>query len=139
MLTVRSTPTQTDQVGTWMTKNPITANPHEKLTSVAAKMHAGGFRIVPVVCSGEVVGTVTDLDIRRHEGALERTEACKAMTENPLTVTPTIDIRDAARLLRERKIGGLPVLENGKIIGVITTSDVLEALTQSSNGASHAG
>ena len=52
VLTVRCTPSQNDLVGTWMTKNPVTATPHEKLASIAAKMHAGGFRCVPIVSDG---------------------------------------------------------------------------------------
>ena len=72
---------------------------------------------------------MTDRDIRQHTGSLDQTEAGKAMSEALITVTPSTDIREAARLLRERKIGGLPVLEDGKLVGVITTDDVLEALT----------
>ena len=73
---------------------------------------------------------MTDRDIRQHTGYLDQTEAFKAMSEPLITVTPTTDIREAARLLRERKIGALPVVEDGKLVGVITTDDVLEALTQ---------
>jgi len=130
VLTVRCTPAQNDLVGTWMTKNPVTATAHEKLASIAAKMHAGGFRCVPILNDGGApVGIVTDRDIREHTGSLDQTEAGKAMSEALITVTPSTDIREAARLLRERKIGGLPVLEDGKLVGVITTDDVLEALT----------
>jgi len=129
VLTVRSTPAQSDLVGTWMTKNPVTATPHEKLDSVAAKMHAGGFRCVPIVSGDAPVGIVTDRDIRQYVGFLDKTEASKAMSQALITVTPSTDIREAARVLRERKIGALPVLEDGKLAGVITTADVLEALT----------
>ena len=135
VLTVRCTPTQSDRVATWMTKKPVTATPHEKLESIAAKMHAGGFRCVPIQGEGAAVGIVTDRDIRRHTGYLDQNEAFKAMSEPLITVTPSTDIREAARLLRERKIGALPVVENGKLVGVITTDDVLEALT---HGTGHA-
>ena len=130
VLTVRCTPTQNDMVATWMTKNPVTATPHENLASIAANMHAGGFRCVPILGDGAPVGIVTDRDIRQHTGYLDQTEAFKAMSEPLITVTPSTDIREAARLLRERKIGALPVVEDGKLVGVITTDDVLEALTQ---------
>jgi nucleotide-binding universal stress UspA family protein/CBS domain-containing protein len=130
VLTVRCTPEKNDLVGTWMTKNPVTASPREKLASVAAKMHAGGFRCVPIMLSdGEPVGIVTDRDIRQLTGFLDETEASKAMSQPLITVTPTTDIREAARLMRERKIGGMPVVEDGKLAGVITTADVIEALT----------
>jgi nucleotide-binding universal stress UspA family protein len=133
VLTVRCTPTQNDMVGTWMTKKPVTATPHEKLTSVAAKMHAGGFRCVSILGDGAPVGIVTDRDIRQYSNFLDQTEAFKAMSEPLITVTPLTDIREAARLLRERKIGALPVVEDGKLAGVLTTADVLEALTQGTN------
>lgn len=129
VLTVRCTPVQNDLVGTWMTKNPVTATPREKLTAVAARMHAGGFRCVPILSDGVPVGIVTDRDIRLHTGFLDQTEAFKAMSEALITVTPSTDIQEAARLLRDRKIGGLPVVEDGKLAGVITVTDVLEALS----------
>jgi len=129
VLTVRCSPTQTDQVGTWMTKNPVTAGPQEKLSTISAKMHAGGFRCVPVVSDGVAVGIITDRDIRQHSGFLDKLEAAKVMNERLITVAPTTDIRDAARMLRERKVGALPVIEDGKLAGVLTTCDVLDALT----------
>jgi nucleotide-binding universal stress UspA family protein len=129
VLTVRCTPAQSDLVGTWMTKNPVTANLHDKLDSIAAKMHAGGFRCVPIMQGDTTVGVVTDGDIRQYFAFLDKTEASTAMSQSLITVTPSTDIREAARLLRERKIAGMPVLEGGKLAGVITTSDVLEALT----------
>ena len=129
VLTVRCTPTQNDLVGTWMTKNPVTATPREKLSTVAARMHAGGFRCVPILSDGVAVGIVTDRDIRQHAGFLDDTEAFKAMSEALITVTPSTEIQQAARLLRERKIGGMPVVEDGKLAGVITVTDVLEALS----------
>ncbi len=128
VMTVRCTPARTTLVGTWMTKNPVTATPDEKLSSVESKMHEGGFRCVPILNDGAPVGIVTDRDIRRRTGFLDQTEASKAMSETLITVTPSTDIREAARLLRERKIGGLPVVEDGKLAGVITVTDVLEAL-----------
>jgi acetoin utilization protein AcuB len=93
-------------------------------------MHAGNFRCVPIVSDGTALGVVTERDIRQRIGFLDQTEAFKAMSETLITVTPTTGIREAARLLRDRKIGGLPVLEDGKLAGVITTCDVLEALTK---------
>ena len=90
---------------------------------------------MPIQGEGAPVGIVTDRDIRQHTGYLDQTEAFKAMSEPLITVTPSTDIREAARLLRERKIGALPVLEDGKLVGVITTDDVLEALT---HGTVHA-
>jgi universal stress protein A len=129
VLTVRYVAPQKYLVGSWMTQNLVTAAPEEMLSSVHSKMLEGGFRCIPVLKDGAPVGIVTDRDIRNHIGYLEHTEAFKAMSETLLTVSPSTTVREAARLLRERKIGALPVVENGKLTGVITTTDVLNALT----------
>ena len=52
------------------------------------------------------------------------------MTENPVTVAPTTPLHEAARLLFERKIDALPVLEDGQLLGVMTTSDILRAFLE---------
>ncbi len=91
-------------------------------------MLEGPFRCVPIVEDGVPVGIVTERDIRMNFGSLDRTEASRAMSEALITVSPSTTLREAARLLRERKIGALPVVEEGKLAGVITTTDVLGAL-----------
>ncbi len=118
-------------VSAWMTHDPVVAGPDDNLSSVETKMRDGDFRSVPVVKAGAVVGIITDRDIRSHAGMLEQTKVADAMTEDLITVTPSSTIHDAARLLRERKIGGLPVVEGGRLIGIITVNDVLDALTGS--------
>jgi acetoin utilization protein AcuB len=110
-----------------MTKDPVTVTPEDLLVQAKLKMQKGGFRRVPVVSDGQVVGIITDRDLREHAGYLDRTEVGAAMSKNPDTVTPATTVEAAAQLLLKRKIGGLPVVENGRLVGMITTSDVLEA------------
>src|SRR5207249_647203 len=71
---------------------------------------------------------LTDRDVRRHVGVQERTRVVAAMTESPLTVSPLATVEEAAQLLLTHQIDGLPVLEDGKLVGIITTSDVMHAL-----------
>jgi acetoin utilization protein AcuB len=52
-----------------------------------------------------------------------------AMTKEVITVTRETTVSEAARLLRERKIGALPVAEDGKLVGIVSTSDLLDALS----------
>jgi acetoin utilization protein AcuB len=49
------------------------------------------------------------------------------MTETPLTISPDIVIEEATQLLLKHQIGGLPVVDNGKLVGILTTSDILQA------------
>ena len=61
---------------------------------------------------GQVVGIITDRDLREHAGYLDRTEVKSVMTKKPTAVTPASTLEMAAQLMLERKIGGLPVMES---------------------------
>ena len=114
-------------VGKRMTAHPVTVAPNETLAVARAKMQAGHFRRVPVVQNEKLVGILTDRDIRQHLGHEERTKVTAAMTEELVTVTPATTLEYAAQLMLKRQIGGLPVVEDGKLVGIITTSDIVTA------------
>lgn len=130
VLTVRQAMPDRSLVGHWMTQNPVTTSPEEKLDSVQRRMNEGRFRSMPVLSEGKLVGIVTDRDLRAHVGYLDHTEVKLAMNTDLLTVTPSTSIHDAARLLRERKIGALPVLEDGSMVGIVSSSDILQAFIE---------
>jgi len=111
-----------------MTAAPVTISPKETLATARALMDRGKFRALPVVENGSLAGVVTDRDLRQHAGYLESTRVTAAMKPDPLTVSPECSVLDAARLLVERKIGSLPVMERGNLVGIVTTSDLLRAL-----------
>jgi acetoin utilization protein AcuB len=113
-----------------MTVNPMTISQQDTLATAREKMTAGKFRRLPVVQEGALVGILTDRDILRFVGAEERTRVVGAMTETPLTIAPTTPVEEAVRLMLKHQIGGLPVLENGKVVGLITASDVMEAFLE---------
>jgi acetoin utilization protein AcuB len=73
---------------------------------------------------------LSDHDIRQHQGHLSDTRVTGAMTDNPITVTPDTSMEEAAEILLERKIGGLPVIDHEKLVGMITTTDVLGAFVE---------
>ena len=125
-------------VGNRMTKEPITVGPEDLLIRASHKMQAGGFRRVPVVSEGKLVGIVTERDVRGHHGHLEHTRINGAMTKNPLTVTPATTLEEATKILLGRQVGGLPVVADGRLIGIITASDILNAFLDVM-GASHGG
>lgn len=121
-----------------MTANPATIGPHDTLATAREKMTTGKFRRLPVIQDGTLVGILTDRDILRFIGSEDRTRVDGAMTETPLTISPTTPVEEAVRLMRSHQISGLPVVENGKVVGVITTSDILQAFVEVS-GASVQG
>lgn len=114
-------------VGNRMTKEPITVEPEDLLIRASLKMQAGGFRRLPVVSDGKLVGIVSERDLREHRGHLEQVKLNGVMTEQPVTVTPATTIEEAAQIMLERQIGGLPVVADGRLVGIFTASDVMRA------------
>ena len=110
-----------------MTTNPDTISPDEFLTSGLVKMHKGRFRRLPVVQDDKLIGIITDRDFREHAGLLERTKISSAMTKDLMTVTPRATLEQATKLMLSHKISGLPVTDGGKLVGIITSSDILQA------------
>jgi len=110
-----------------MTMNPVTVSPVETLDDARRKMDKGNFRRLPVVKGGQLVGIVTDRDLRQRVGQLEHTRVDAAMTKQVITVTPDMLLDQAANLLVKHKVGGLPVLDSGKVVGIITAIDMLRA------------
>jgi acetoin utilization protein AcuB len=110
-----------------MTKDPVTVSPDDLLIQARLKMQKGNFRQLPVVADGQLIGIITDRDMREHAGYLDRTEVKAVMSRKPLSVTPAMTLEAAAQLLLKHKIGGLPVVENVRVVGIITRSDVLQA------------
>lgn len=114
----------------WMTKNPATISPIETLDDARRKMDKGNFRRLPVVKGGQLVGIITDRDLRQHVGQLEHTRVDAVMAKPVITVEPDMLLDQAANLLVKHKVGGLPVLDAGKLVGIITAIDMLRALGQ---------
>jgi acetoin utilization protein AcuB len=110
-----------------MTKDPVIVSPDDLLIQARLKIQKGNFRQLPVVADGQLVGIITDRDMREHAGYLDRTEVKAVMSRKPLSVTPAMTLEAAAQLLLKHKIGGLPVVENVRVVGIITRSDVLQA------------
>ena len=91
-------------------------------------MAAGGFRQLPVVDNGNLIGIVTDRDLRAHVGYLESTLVDAAMTSCPVVIGPSDLVEVAAKLMIQHKIGAIPVVENRRTVGILSTSDLLKAL-----------
>jgi nucleotide-binding universal stress UspA family protein len=128
VLAVRHGLREKHRVCAWMTRNLVTAAPDEMLSSIRDKLIGGPFQCIPIIRDGLLVGIVSEQDIQAHAGYLDRTEASKVMREPLVTVHPSTTLSQAAQLLRERQLGTLPVVEEGKLAGIITAADMLDAL-----------
>jgi nucleotide-binding universal stress UspA family protein/predicted transcriptional regulator len=117
-------------VAHWMTSRPIRVTPEERLPQAVQLMQEHRFRSLPVVDDGKLVGIVTDRDIRTNLNHLESLEVGEVMTTKVIAVSPHTSVWDAARLLSERKIGAMPVVDGGVLVGVISTSDLLKACSE---------
>lgn len=124
----------------YMTPNPVTVAPETSVPEAAALMKKGGFRRLPVLKEGELVGIVTDRDLKEAMPSdanalsvweinylIARLKVAEIMTEHPVTVADTLPLQAAAKTMLEAKVGGLPVTHEGKLVGVITVTDVLRA------------
>jgi len=126
-----------------MTPNPVTVAPRNAIRTAVNLMREGGCRRLPVMDRGRLVGIITDRDLRRAANSpfvvreqwydnfiLDHIEVGSCMTPAPLTITPDAPIAEAARLMRNHKVGGLPVLSDGQLVGIVTETDLLDALIE---------
>jgi acetoin utilization protein AcuB len=111
-----------------MTSNPTYVKPDHTLAAAKAVMDAEDIRHVPVVDRGRLVGILTDRDLQRHWGYLDTTRVDAAMVANPVTAKPDMSIETAALLLTANRVRSLPVVDGEKLVGIITTTDMLGAL-----------
>lgn len=130
VMTTKTYPVDRFLVAHWMTPHPITIRPEERLPRAVELMQQHRFRSLPVVDDGKLVGIVSDRDIRTNLNRLEALEAGAVMTTEVITVTPHTSVWDAARLLSERKIGAMPVVEEGALVGIVSTTDLLKACSE---------
>jgi acetoin utilization protein AcuB len=97
-------------------------------------MQENGIRHLPVLDGGRLVGVITDRDLRLATSTLApsprspRGRVSEVMSVDPLTADAADPIEDVARTMRQRKIGCLPILEDGRLVGIITGLDLLDAL-----------
>jgi len=116
-------------VGQIMRKDPITITPDKRVGQALKLMQEHNIRHLPVVKNGQMVGWITSRLLREVllASMLEVITVGDVMIEAPITVTPETSVEEAARLMYEHKIGGMPVMEGDKVVGVITTLDLLAA------------
>jgi acetoin utilization protein AcuB len=127
-------------VANWMTKSVLTIKPHDTLKQAREVMTKHRVNQLPVVGDDKVVGIVTDRDIRDAYPSSMRLMRGKeidefadsytveeVMTYNVITISPDASLREAAQRVRKQRFGAVPIVDHGKLVGIITRSDLLDA------------
>jgi acetoin utilization protein AcuB len=129
-------------VGDWMTSNPMTIEEDASVIEAIHTLKEKNIRRLPVMSHGKLVGLVTEkmlfgympakattLDQWELHYLLSKTPVKAAMNPTPHTVKPETPISEAAKLLHDRKLNGVIVIDPaGKLVGILTTTNALEAL-----------
>ena len=113
-----------------MSTKPIAISPEASIQEAIELMKQHSIRHLAVVNGQErLVGWVTDTDLRGVfiASMIEELTIGDVMIADPITISSTAALEQAALLITEHKIGGMPVLEDGKLVGVITVVDILKA------------
>jgi CBS domain-containing protein len=128
-------------VAQWMSTPPLTVAPSTSLVTAQRLMQRQHVRRLPVVADGRLIGIITWGDLRAAQPSaattlsvyearalLDKVPVAACMTRDPLTVAPDASVLEAAQLILDHKIGGLPVVDDGDVVGMITESDLFRLL-----------
>jgi acetoin utilization protein AcuB len=122
-----------------MSRDVVTVSPGTALMEIRKLLHERGFHHLLVVEGDELRGVISDRDVLRAlspflDTRSETARDVRTLTKNardmmrddPITVAPDTSIEDAAQVLLDRSISSLPVVDGGKLLGIVTTKDLLE-------------
>lgn len=128
----------------WMTRDPRTVSSDTPVMEAMQTMREGGYRRLPVVDGGRLVGIVTDRDLKEATPSsattlsvyelnflLAKMRVAEVASEPVVTVDEADPVELAALTMEERKISGLPVVSDGHLVGILTITDLLRALVGS--------
>ncbi len=120
------------KIKNWMKSDPVTIDRAALLQNASDLMKKHSIRHLPVVDDGQIIGFITESDLRQFSfpSMVEEIPVHQVMVLNPITVNANASIETAARLIHDYKIGGLPVLDKKKLVGIITASDLLSAFIE---------
>ena len=126
-----------------MQRTVATATPDTPLTQVMRLLQGRGFRHVPVVDGGALVGIISDRDVkqsmasaalsadgRERDRLIERLTAGQIMTRSVRTIGPMFTVEDAVKLMVTHRISAVPVTEADRLVGLVTETDVLRLFAQ---------
>ncbi len=128
-----------------MMRNPVHVDENDSMKKAMDMLREHEIRHMPVLKDGEkLVGILSERDIKQASPSpataleireiyylLDKVKVKQIMTRRPYTISSTASIEEAALILREKKIGCLPVVEEGRLVGIITETDILDAFIES--------
>ncbi len=130
-------------VGERMSKPVITASPELPINEALTLMKQEHIRRMPVIQDGKLIGIISDKDLLNASPSpatslsvwelnylLSKITVKDVMTKKVLTVEENTPIEEAARIMADNKIGGMPVLRGGKVVGMITETDLFKILLE---------
>ena len=128
-----------------MMRNPVFVDENDSMKKAMDLLRDREIRHLPVLKGGDkLVGIVSERDIKQASPSpataleireiyylLDKVKVKQIMTRRPYTISPTAPIEEAALIMREKKIGCLPVVEDGRLVGILTETDILDAFIES--------
>ena len=130
------------RVGDVMTRDPVTLGPEDSLMRAVEVMRMRGVRRIPVVVGGVLVGLLAEGDLKRAQPSalsdseeefvrvMDGTPLSRIMIPKPITVLEDTPLLEAVQTLFTTKFGALPVLRDGKLVGIVTDTDMLVCLAE---------
>jgi len=120
------------KVKSWMVKHPVTIHPKAPLQEAIDLMHSHSIRHLPVLDGDELVGFLTESNIRQYllPSVTRELMVEDVMIVNPITIDANASLDSAARLIHQYKIGGVPVLEKRRLVGIFTTTDIVRSFIE---------
>jgi acetoin utilization protein AcuB len=115
-----------------MVRKLVTISPNTNILKAMEVMRNNSIRHLPVVDGDDFVGFVTEGDLRQASllSMVDKVSIEDVMIKNPVTISPAASLEEAAKLISIHKIGGLPVVQGKKLVGIITIVDILRAFIQ---------
>jgi CBS domain-containing protein len=139
------------QVADWMSTPPIMIVPTLSLAEAQQLMEQRHIHRLPVAEQGRLIGILSWGDLRAAQPSsaatfsafewralLDQVTVASCMTRDPVAIAPDATTLEAAQKMLEHKIGGLPVVDGGRVVGVITESDLFRLMIADASGEAHA-
>ena len=132
----------------FMTAPATSIESDARLLDAALAMRRSGFRHLPITRGDKLVGIITERDINRYAPSMlgnisqeeynaifENTPLERVMTKDPLFTAPDAPVAKVVAVLHNKKLGCMPVVEDGKLVGIVTVTDMLKILHKMITGA----